>query len=180
MNKDVIFADGSIIETNLDELFECADIFAHHYGMAGCKSFTEFVNMINEEDPFVLISLQKAIIKRVELQNGRKRPNFRREEIVDSKNDTGETKFGFEQQHLITFLKRFGANPKEIDEAIVKIKSGQIQLPKHDFSWITPDNLANLDFKTVIKQMQEDYDNSVKIKVDMDGFHKRSKEIGDG
>lgn len=161
---EISYADGSCERTDPTDLFERADLLLHVYGLGGCKSFTEFVDMVNEEDPFIINGLLTAAEKRVAEQNGSK--------VSRSNNHYNKKSYIKKEKtnspdNLALFLKEMGANRQEIDETLAKAKSGKIEVPMNDYSYITPEvlNDPDFDFKGTLKQMSEDRKKSINFTV---------------
>ena len=165
-DDEIILLDGSRGIIDFREFYEIVDILAFNYGIGACKSLTEFAEIINNEDPVLLNGLKKAIIKRVIIMNGGKvedEPTTYR--VVEK---SGKSRIvNDEKNKLVMFLTSFGADKKEIDEALIKINSGKIKIPERDYNWITDEVLCSKDFdlKGVMAQMREDENNSINIKV---------------
>jgi hypothetical protein len=177
INNEIELLDGSRAIIDLREFYEIIDGLAFNYGLGACKSFTEFAEMVNEEDPTLLLGLKMAMNKRIRMMNGEtviEEPSVYR--VIE---DSGSTVSGNEKQKLVMFLHSFGCEKKELDEALAKIDSGKIKVPERDYNWITDDVLAssNFDLKGVLKQMREDIDNSVKINVSGETNFKTLKEL---
>jgi hypothetical protein len=56
--ENFVYVNGEQIDGDLSELIEVSCFFAKQFGLGGCKSITEFVHMINEEDPILLEAMQ--------------------------------------------------------------------------------------------------------------------------
>ena len=70
IHTEIPFPDGSIIKTDLEYLFSIADGMAAHYGIGRCKTFTEFVKMVDEEDPVIVAGLLNAANIRIKAMYG--------------------------------------------------------------------------------------------------------------
>ena len=171
--KEVRFADGSSFLVDPIELFEICDLFASMYGLGANKSLSEFVDMINKEDPVIVNGLMDAATIRLKATNGisdTNKPTIPRIQdsipVVNDNNDVKKVRAS-NQKVLTKFLREWGATDKEIKEAKEKAKNVK---GLRDFSWITPDILAsdNFDIKTVLRQMKEDREKAVNINVSLD------------
>lgn len=185
-NKDrlilVEFADGEKFLTDSAVLFERADFIAFSYGLGNFRSLTDFVKMINEEDPFILENLVEAACDRIQASHG-----IEKEKAVESEDDvdqhtisyTGKVKRSVDSKPmLISFLRDFGATEEEIKEAEEKLKN--IKAPEEDFSWITPKILTSpdFDFKGVLSRMNDCYKRSVNVNVSLDKLERKRKKRG--
>lgn len=168
INREIIFPDGSEAIADLNELFDYADLLAYHYGIGACKSFTQYVSMVNEEDPVVIRHLIESANRRQEQMYGKKgvAPRITPPD-VGFKNSKDTVKFAPEQGVLIDFLKFMGVDKKDLGEALTKIKQGKIKTSGTDYSWITSDKLSSpgFDVMAVLAQMKEDEKNSINFKV---------------
>jgi len=166
----VKFGDGEEFYTDSITLFERADFIAFSYGLGNFRSLSDFVKMVDEEDPFILNNLIEAACIRIQASHGIE--NKRTQETEDDEpiiTNTGRIKrIGDSQEMLFCFLKDFGATEKEIGEAKEKLKN--IKVPEEDFSWITPEILASPDFdlKGVLARMNDCYKRSVNVNVSLD------------
>ena len=75
------------------------------------------------------------------------------------------------------FLKSWGADPEKVNEAINKLKSGQIRIPDIDTSWITKENMSNPKFNTklALETLKAAREGSINFDVSIDTLRARSK-----
>jgi len=73
------------------------------------------------------------------------------------------------------FLKSWGADPEKVNEAINKLKSGQIKIPDTDVSWITRENMLKKDFdiKLALETLKEAREGSINFDVSFETLQKR-------
>lgn len=64
--------DGTKAKVDLTDLLERSDLIASMYGLGGHRSLTDFVNMIDEEDPVILYGLMSIAAKRIKRMYGGK------------------------------------------------------------------------------------------------------------
>lgn len=179
--QEIVLPDGESVAIDSFELFEKADYLAHQYGLGSHKTFTEFVNMVNNEDPFIINGLIYAASKRIRIENGEKVEEVYKdeeEEIIYTKSSKDSTIKSTkkpntgkdEKSVLFEFLMNFGASDEELAEAKRKLDSGEIEIPEDDFSWITRETLMSPDFdlQGTLKKMRDYQNKSVNIKVSLD------------
>lgn len=166
LDPNITFADNTSAKANLKDLIEKSDFFAFNYGLGGCKTLSEFVDMINQEDPLLIEVLLRAATNRINASNGKKDGMLEIDPTISKISNVVAT----EKNILIAFLRDMGADQKELNEAIKRIDSGQIQVPVHDYSWITSEKLLDPKFpiQEVLDQMKEDEKRSIKINVSAD------------
>ena len=181
------FPDGSEAQTDFSDLFEKADHLASMYGIGNHKTLSSFVDMIDKEDPIIIIGLILASSKRIKAMYGggkeeKKQPsasnvgfknNSASKHTYDDSNGTIHNRVG-----MISFLRQWGATKEEIKEAEAKIKSGEIKIPKESFDWITPEALSDpsFDVKKVMKAMRKARENTININVSLDKMMQRQRE----
>lgn len=179
----VKFYDGEEFQTDGIVLFERADFIASNYGMGSFRSLSDFVKMIDEEDPVILNGLIYAACLRIQSSHGiENERNIDNDNSVDEVSSvTSESKVkrcGDSKEMMVRFLKDFGATDEEIKEAQEKLKT--IKVPEDDFSWITPKILASPDFdlKGVLSRMNDCYKRSVNVSVSLDKMMRKRKKNG--
>jgi len=181
----VKFLDGEEFKTDGIVLFERADFLASNYGMGNFRSLSDFVKMVDEEDPVILNGLIYAACIRIQsshgIENERTQDDSEEvdsEEIRSISHSKKITRSGDSKQMLLCFLRDFGATEEEIKIAVEKLKT--IKVPEEDFSWITPEILARPDFdlKGTLSRMNDYYKRSVNVNVSLDKLMEKRKKNG--
>lgn len=168
--------DGTFAVPDYEDFFKIVEFFASTYGLGAHMTLTSFARMINEQDPVMLKCLFEAGIERETIKWGGKP----KEKTTKVYSKTVVTDTGSEQIKLAQMLIDFGTPKKQVDEALAKIKSGQIKVPTRDYSWLTSDQLVKggFDLKAVMKQMSDDEKNSINFKVSMNTLLNKGKKNG--
>lgn len=172
LNESAIlnFKDGTSVKPDVSELYRTVDIFAFHYGIGGCKSLSEFVEMVNQEDPEVISALLASIsLRNKHSYSTQDLPEYKYENYTWTKGKSMDSKPDFNPQKelLINFLIDFGIPKDKIEEAKKKIASGSIKISRNDYSWINNETIRDPNFpvKEVMAQMRKDAENSINFKV---------------
>lgn len=144
-DADVDFGSFKI-STDLYEIAQLVDIFMHQYGLGGCRSFSEFWDMVDNEDPVKIRLLQIALNERIKRENG--------EDTEDYKSRHGSAKHSVKASNntsvvdsddtMSRFLMDMGADNKEVESA-VKSQNQKIKY-YDDMSDINRDSLFSPDF----------------------------------
>jgi len=162
-----------------------ADFYAATYGLGHHKTLTDFVEMINNEDPVVLTGLANAVHKRIKATYGSK------DNLPQNYNSGGEVGISSTNKspreninkgkcdgvgYMSMFLKEWGATDQQIKEAKKKVENSNHKF--NDYSWLTPDKLTdpNLDIKEVFKMMNDDIKHGANIKVSLETRNARDKK----
>lgn len=154
--------------TDLFEHARLVDAFASRYGLGGCKSLTEFWEMINEEDPLIVQLLEIAAYVNNEESVGKEKFD------LDDDSQTYET--SYETTHsssdkyvnndniMAEFLMNMGADHKEVTEAL---KNSTNRKNSVDIGDITDKNLRdpNFDLEDAIKRLDTRFKNSKEFEV---------------
>lgn len=135
------------ISTDLYEMAESVDFFMRQYGMGGCRSFSEFWNMVDSEDPVKLMLLRIAANERIRKENGDN--SSRSYTSSSSVNKSHKNKYKASRtvdndDIMRNFLIDMGADRNKV-EAAVKSKNQKIKY-HDDMSDINRDNLFSSDF----------------------------------
>jgi hypothetical protein len=183
----VKFLDGEEFQTDGIVLFEKADFLAFNYGIGNCRNLSDFVKMIDDEDPVVLNGLLYAACIRIQASHGIE--NERTQEDSDDIENVVQTtqnvstpkkilRVGDSKEMLLCFLRDFGATEEDIKIATEKLKT--VEVPEEDFSWITPEILARSDFdlRGVLSRMSDCYKRSVNVNVSLDKLMGKRKKNG--
>jgi hypothetical protein len=170
-HSEIIFADGTKAQSSFDELFERADFLASIYGMGGCKSLTEYINMVDQEDPIMVAGLISAASKRIKEMystDGNKTTIKSSNKCVGMKNGKAEVVDGFDS--MLGFLSQMGATDEEVAELRKQKKEGKIKPVDTDYSWITSEEISKPDFpiKDVLRQIAKDREKCVNVDVSED------------
>lgn len=172
--------------SDLKELFEAADFFAERYGLGGCRSLDEFVEMINNTDPATLnmlkavaIEKNKAELDEIESSGKAKggakdvpspkigktalsRPHTTRGTPVRVKG--GNTSMS--RANMKRFLTSFGAGQEDLEKACVRLDGRKIEFK--DYGWVDKYSLKNMsseDFREVLHSMSKDIKESENFEV---------------
>jgi len=177
----VIYADGSAYDIpylresqdktftlayNPLDFFRLVDVFAKEYSLGGCRSLTEFADMIDNEDPQLLEGLLYSIRKRYEDSDDTDSGN------TGTHTTTGipkrKTSPNFKQtwghdSDMLDFLGTSGMEPAALKEAQERLKSRKIT-PKEQrefhqwlYSQVTPEKLRdpNFDLKGALAKIHD-------------------------
>jgi len=174
-----IYADGSefdvpieadrnpklaVLEYDYVEFCGTVDVLAHEYGLGGCRSLTEYANMIDGEDLQLVEGLLFAIQRRYRAQSGETDlPEIDNKEDYEKHvrkmataksactSKSFKNKWGYDSD-MKDFLLNSGIGKKEVGEATEKLKSRQINKQEqnefHDWLYknVTPEKLRDPDF----------------------------------
>lgn len=183
----ITFSDGEIRIVDSLELFEEVDFFASIYGLGANKNLSEFIKMIDNEDPLITENLKIAAVERIKAMHGID-DNSLRERGVENMLGQSKSPNFFNpskgtvdnQETLIRFLLDFGATKEEIEQAKEKLK--KIKTIEEDFSWITPETLYSpeFDFRGTLARMNECSKRSVNINVSLDKLVQKMKAKKNG
>ena len=133
---------------DLKELFEVADFFAERYGLGGCRSLEEFVQMVNETDPMVMNLLKSVAIEknqremdevnsskpdRAKMPSARPATGKAPQSRSPARSRTPAVKVGsgdanVNRANMKRFLISFGAPPQELDKACERLSDAGIPL----------------------------------------------------
>jgi len=198
--EEVELSDGTVVQADLREFYDILDMIASNYGLGGCKSLEEFAKHIDDIEQGFLINIIHAIVRRNERMYGKSKPTEdtpsephtfdpKRSKLkkhgggwqTQNKAPMGSIRIGNDKDihadriKMAMFLKSFGADYKKVDEAVNKLKSGKINTPSEDFSWITPEVLKHPDFdlKTMLQIMKKSREGSINFNVSMETLEKR-------
>lgn len=175
----LVFADGkpysldaagnlAVLEFDPVEVYGVVDLFASQYGLGGCRSLTEFAEMINNEDPEVIEGLQFAMYARHKKEVGEDAPELsdtpermkaKARSGVAHKGNARSQRFSMPWGHdseMGDFLINLGGvDHKKVREAKNKLANRQISKKEEKekeefFDWlyenVTPEKLRSNDF----------------------------------
>lgn len=158
-------------KTDYYEVVSRAAYLASEFGMGGCATFTEFLDMVKNEDPILVNALTVWIsckYRRMYGDDDTKGPPKRQDMPTKASVEHKAYPKGYSSD-LFQFAKEHGYNSQEIQEIEEKVKSGQINGPSEEFN-ITPDQLQEMsseEFNELLSKMNE-YVGSVKnVKLDL-------------
>jgi hypothetical protein len=200
IHTNIEFADGSVLKTDLEQLFAIADMLAANYGIGIHNSFTEFVKSVDKEDPVVIAGLLNAAEIRLKAMYGIDEDNpsnnrFDRprskagqaiSRVIGNKKSSNKPKVRFDSSKGIVcnnaglrqFLADWGASKDELKKVRKLIEDGKIKVPDEDFSWITPETLLDKDFDTrqVLNRMKKAREGAYNINVSLDTITARNRK----
>lgn len=203
--EPVKFPDNTIIQIDVREFYEMADLLASNYGIGGCKGFEEFLNILDNAEDRALNGLLKAIVARYERTYGKatgkptqpapsnlkidprtikghKGPAIPTTTTQPSTEQSERVGYGSSVksniQKTAMFLKFYGADPKKVNEAARLAREGKINIPEYDFDWINKENLFDPEFplKEVLQQMRESEEKSINFRVNHNTLLERLKK----
>jgi len=164
----------------LMQVIQKASFIASEVGLGGCRSITEFINMVDNEDPAVLdlfvfyLSKKKAQEAGVELEDINQEqesevgvPTIR--EMIKAKN---KRKYD-DSKVLESLLLDNGITREQILKSKEEISSREIKIPQQRlYSSVTSADLMSEDFKfeEAMKQINEDMKNSKTFKISLASF----------
>jgi hypothetical protein len=123
------------------EFYEVADLIASEYGIGGCRSLSEFANMINKEDPVVVSGFLYAIESRrlkeaesIEDTKGKKR----KKATGESKSYVARDAAMVNDSDMGDFLANSGIPQSKIREARERLKNRKItaEEEREFFNWL--------------------------------------------
>lgn len=191
-NLNDVDLGGEIGNGDYFELVQTSALIAKVCGMGGCRSLTEFVDMINNEDPALLNSMQVAIsfmLRRMYGdakydKKGRELPNTERMfgDLAEQTKASGnivlpaQNRVGYaaEQTDLMNIIKHHGVSASKLCEIKKKISQGEIQVSNREFGDLTGQQLASMSkdkFEELLNNMNDHVKHSVNFKLDMSNFN---------
>jgi hypothetical protein len=174
---------------NLYDLYQIADLFASQYGMGGCRTLEEYVNMINTSDPVIINMLKFSMAERLKQQNSVEpvKPKIYDSPTLDQEIVQQEFKFipapspsvdlKANRHNLANFLGEWGANRKELKETLKELDQRKMTL--NDYSWLDRHTLSAMPpekFKETLKMMSEDRVKSKNFKVSLNTMISKPRE----
>ena len=174
-NYYIKHSDGTISKCDPSDLFEKCDLLLHMYGIGNHKTFSEFVDMVNDEDPTIINGLFKAATKRIESTYGTKGEtsnNYKIKGIQPPNGNVSIPKYDDviedDDKKMEMFLRFWGASKEEIEEAKKKIDKRKIS--KEDISWINSKDLIEdgFDLKKALASIKRSREGCVNIKVSLE------------
>lgn len=133
------------VRTSLQETARLVHFFASTYGLGGCRSITEFWDMVDREDP-VKLELLKIVAHDMDKEQYEDdtKPSSHRNTQTSSTRSTPDAVDVVSDIEMADFLHKMGVPPKDIENAIQKNKKRTIV--NTDLSDITTERLAEKDF----------------------------------
>jgi len=181
--NDTQISDQVQAKTDRFNLLRESHVLAKAYGLGGCKSLSEYVEMINNEDPAIISALMAIITEEMRCEAG-----FKPREIkyLDERtennylNDSGpvekvDTRHKEYNETVASYLMYTGHTLKELKE-----KMATIDVDKNyvgDFSDITAEALddPNFDMEGAFERFREFKKHSVNFDVTPEQFHSYGK-----
>lgn len=180
--------DGLKEKGDLKEFLEIVDFFASRYGLGGCRTIEEFVDMIDNTDPVLLKMLQAVAVKRHLDEWSTDKNDFSSDKyqhtttsgipynkhniskpseskIYDFKKPESKTAAQFNMKR---FLYEWGVPKDKLDSAIGEINKGKIEFK--DFSWVNSrelSNMSNEEFKKLKSDISKDLSKTKQFKVSL-------------
>jgi len=171
-----------LMQHNPLEFYSLVDIFASQYGLGGCKSLSEFANMIDNEDPTIIEGLKYAMLERNRAENGEETRS------VEYSSGTGARRGGFNNKwghdsDIGDFLANSGVPMSQIREAKAKLGTGKITKEEQEkfhkwlYSTVTPEKLRdpNFDLKKTHARITEYVNKTEKFVITQDSIFGRKK-----
>lgn len=156
------------------EFYRSVDIFASEYGLGGCRSLTEFSEMIDKEDPELINGLIFAMQERND-PDAYKRNEWQSRTDNSGKQRTVRSKDGrlVNEADMSDFLIQSGIPVKQIKEAKERLKGRKINIEEQQeredwiYENITSENLKDPDFdmKKAQAQLTAYFDNTEKFNI---------------
>ena len=178
---EVPFSDSTVKKGDPGFIYYISDVIASEYGLGGCKTLQEFVDMVDSTDPVLLDGLLAYMAKRnqEQSQDGKHPP-----EEIDKEEYIDDSKTGMEESQnknntvVKEMLFRFGVSKDDLNSALEKIDKRKINTLK-DYTWLNKqnnlENLSDVEFREVLKSMRKDKANSVNFKVSMESLMERER-----
>jgi len=183
--------DGKLVFADRFALLSECHIFMKKYGMGGCKSFSEYVDMVDNEDPVILDTLRALIT-----EDNRCEAGFTPREIsigteeymetsqeinVENTNSNINKKDDYDIAHspVMGFISNFGSTYEETKRLMEEKKEQVGGFSDDRFTDVTSDSITHPDFdlKSVLARMKDAIDRSHNIKItpEMWNKHKSNK-----
>ena len=146
-----------------------AMMIAGECGMGACRSLTEFIEMINNEDPVLIQTMIFCIGQKYRRMygDGDSKNSPEGKSVKQGKITKGIPPSGSRPTYkpeatvgdggMANFLVHHGVPKAKIQEFKRKIASGEIKLPNVDFSQYTPEKLDTMTGAEINKAGQEMY-----------------------
>lgn len=173
------------ISANLYDFAKEVEFFLSITGLGGCRSLSEYWEMINNEDPTILTLLKIAAIERINEQNtmmyggkrGRKfgASHSSHSTQVASHVSSSDSKEVLSDRIMGEFLINFGANQAEISKALDELKAQKRQDAKIED--ITTENLLRDDYdvKSALERLNKSMEHGKNFVVSMNTIRNRRK-----
>jgi hypothetical protein len=161
---EVRLGDDVVVDGDYYDLVLRSCMIAQVFGMGQCRTISEFIQMIDDEDPLVIQTCMMAIVninRRMWGDNDDKpgRPPSDRQNNVAGKPSTKPARRvpAGSDSDLSEFILAHGKNRAEVIEWKKKVQEGKIKIPDTDFSHLTKENVMSDDFnlKAELKRMDE-------------------------
>lgn len=193
-DESVVDLPIGLEQSDLKELFEVADFFAERYGLGGCKSLEEFVQMIDHTDPHVINMLKAVAIDKNNKEmdeiskkpkddgqvpvHGRlgamppSRPSAHRGTPVRVKGEAPS----MSRSNMKRFLLSFGAPQDGLDKACGRLDSRKIEF--RDYGWVDSHTLLSMSpekFRETLHNITNDIKSSENFEVSDETLRARRK-----
>jgi hypothetical protein len=157
------------------DFYRLVDSFAERYGLGGCRSITEFADMLNHEDPQLLNGLITAIndsANKTKLASAAHSKRTRTSRSGKVQGADLSERWGYDD-NINDFLINFCGVPSDKVKEILKNKSdkGKSNTNRDFYEWlynnITPEKLRspNFDLKGALAKINEFLGKTEKVKV---------------
>jgi len=184
--ENQVVLGGEVVEGDYFQFIQMGVALLSVTGLGVHKTYTEYFDMLDQEDPMLIQAMALA----VGLQQRRMFGDAEDQRETPEGQETAKTgkgkHFGVKESKktkdyvqnvddssIAEMMFQFGKSPEEIRELKEKIQSGEIQVPKKDFSWLTPETLKSMsseEFRQVRQEMMEYAEASPTVNLSMDKF----------
>jgi len=180
--NEVEIGPGVYAETDMFSLLKTVHILAKTYGMGGCRSITEYINMIDEEEPAPISVLLAIITEEARVSSGfkPKKVDDKVKPIAASQylSDTSKSKELTDRDQFGAFLINHGIPIADVESAKAKFVSGEVSVPRDRFEDITTEAVMNpnFDMKSALERLNKVKEQSLNFNIRPGNFGKIKKQ----
>lgn len=177
---EVEIGKGVTAKTDTFSLFKEAHILAKNYGMGGCRSFTEFIDMVDNESPCTIDVLLAIITEESRVSSGFRPKKVKRNIEVNPINvnsylkETAHKEI-VDRDQFGAFLMNHGVSMSKVMEAQKAFDDGKLTSPTDKFEDITPDRVydPNFDLRAALKRLKKVKEESINFNIRTGSFGKK-------
>jgi len=167
--------DGKYMYADRFSLIREAHMFMKHYGMGGCRSFEEYIEMVNNEDPSIVDMLIALITEDNRCEAGFKPREINldienyeeRDSVAMSIAKFSDKSNDIAQSSVMGLISNFGGSYGDMKEKIEARRKKVGHFSHDDFSDIntTSINEPDFDLKAALSRMKTAKEQSLNIKI---------------
>lgn len=160
-----------VVEGDYLELVQTSLLLAKEFGLGGCKSFTEFVRMVDDEDPLLIEALCVCIVDMYQKMNGEESKNGLGDDHLppeameqtppNQSGVTGTRRVYVENapdSDIVELAVMHGYSPSELREKRQRVDAGKINKEEYNFDYLTKEWITSAspeEISKVLKDMDE-------------------------